>query len=40
MLNANVANRIKNKISYDSISISFSSFTFLISKVNNINISH
>ncbi len=40
MLNENLANRIKNKMSSNSISISFSSITFSISKINNINLSH
>lgn len=40
MLNADVANRIKSKMSSNSVSISFSLFTFLISKINNMYNSH
>lgn len=40
MLKADVANRIKSKMFSNSISISFSSFTFLISKINNMYNSH
>ena len=37
MLNVNVANRIKSKMSSNSVSISFSLFTFSTLKINNIN---
>lgn len=37
MLSQNRINRIKSKMSFDSISISF---TFLISKINNMYNSH
>ena len=40
MLDANEANRIKSKMSSNSILVSFSSITFSILKVNNINRSH
>ena len=40
MVNMNSANRIKSKLSFDSISISFSSITFSNLKINNINSGH
>ena len=40
MLSANEANRIKSKMTFNSILVSFSSIIFSNLKLNNINRSH